>query len=49
MYFLLVETLEPVRAPEVFAPDELILVVRPEYGSVVIQELSAVGEWLEAA
>jgi hypothetical protein len=42
MYFLLIETLEPIRAPEVFAPDELILVVRPEYRSVVIQELCEV-------
>ena len=50
IYALRVETLEPVRAPEVYDDSELIFVVLPEFRSVVLSELKDVPEvMLEAA
>jgi hypothetical protein len=49
LYVLRLETLEPIRAPETFAPDELVLVVLPEFRSVVLTEIGRAAEWMEAA
>jgi hypothetical protein len=47
VYALRLETLEPIRAPETFAPDELVLVVLPEFRSVVLTEIGRAAEWAE--
>jgi hypothetical protein len=48
-YIVRVEDQRPIPAPECFEPSELVLLVKPEYRSVVLTELDQVAELAEAA